>query len=117
MNTVKIKVDNVMLEGTPDQLAKILTQLGLSPNVQIDAYYYSESKREYVKYSDMNVVHAWNAFVKLYDEFLLALREKVRNGELTPQNALSELVQFPTSKWFLKGPIAERLASEIFKRS
>jgi hypothetical protein len=76
MTTIKATLPNGMIiEGTEAQIVETAQKLGCAPHaLTYEPLYYSESRGESVPISTMNVIHAKNAAMKLYEGWLLDLR-------------------------------------------
>jgi hypothetical protein len=74
-NKTKIILPNGMtIEGTPEQVSMALRALGYEKLIPED-YYFSESKQEYLKITEMNTAHLKNAILKYAMKWLEELRD------------------------------------------
>jgi hypothetical protein len=93
LNKTKIGLPNGMsIEGTPDQISMTLKALGYE-QLMPENYYFSESKDEYLKITEMNTNHLKNAILKYASAWLEGLRH-ISN----PQTLSDELRRGITDK-------------------
>ena len=63
MQTVKVNLNGLVVEGSVEKIVELANKLGipyLPPNM-----YYSESKREWLVISEMDSLHIRNAMIKI----------------------------------------------------
>lgn len=89
-NEVSIKLaSGVVLTGPSDEVIKLAKNL--DDTIRLDQYYFSQSRGEYIRISEMNTVHLRNAVLKMYAEWVEDLR-----SALSPRDFAAAIYTGPT---------------------
>lgn len=104
---MKITLPNsLVVEGTPSQVEEVARKFGYSlTSVRDGNYYYSESKREWIRIADMNTLHIRNALLKIYGAWV----EEQRLCK-DPQELYRKIVNGPSD------PTLVKLLAELSRR-
>lgn len=72
---IKVTIDGVEMSGNPDELAQLLTKLGIDDR----ALYYNSSSKGKLLISEMHTEHLRNAILRMYSDWVANLQRTVRS--------------------------------------
>ena len=73
---MKVTLSNGMVvEGSLAQIGELCSKLGVTPGMDSTKWYYSESKKQWLKITEMQTVHLRNTILKIYQKWVDKLHE------------------------------------------
>ena len=72
--------NGVKINGKAEDISEILSKMGIELDETL--YYYSDSRMEYVRITDMVTMHLRNAILKIYANWVARLRDSATPREM-----------------------------------